>query len=302
MRLLYGRPPSEFRRGRVAADPHTIRLILPYSPPYDWRAISTFLAHRAIPGVETVDDGGYTRTIELNGQHGLIEVTPAPDALAVSIQFPDVRALPEIVRRVNALFDLGAHPASISAHLATDPLLSPSVERRPGLRVPGAWDGFEMAVRAILGQQISVSAATKLAGTLVAALGRPLKDSRFAFPSAAVVSESNLAFLGMPEARKRTIRALAEAVAGNPAFFDPVQPLDSAIEQMRTIPGIGDWTAHYIAMRSLRQPDAFPAQDAGLLRALSKQGIAISAKELLKKSEAWRPWRAYATLHLWSSL
>ena len=159
-----------------------------------------------------------------------------------------------------------------------------------------------MAVRAILGQQISVSAATKLAGTLVAALGRPLDNSRFMFPNAAVVAGSDLIFLGMPEARKRTIRALADAVVHNPGFFDPVQPLESAIEQMRTVPGIGDWTAHYIAMRSLRRPDAFPAQDAGLLRAFSKQGIAISAKELLKRSEAWRPWRAYATLHLWSSL
>jgi AraC family transcriptional regulator of adaptative response / DNA-3-methyladenine glycosylase II len=302
MRLVYGRPPSEFRRARTTPDTQNIRLLLPYSPPYDWPAIVNFLGARAIPGVESVEDGRYIRSIQSNGKYGLIEVAPAHDALAVSIRFPDIRALPEIVRRVTALFDLGAHPASIAAQLSADPLLVSSVAQRPGLRVPGAWDGFEMAIRAILGQQISVGAATKLAGRLVAALGHPLDESRFAFPDAAVVAASDLNFLGMPEARKRTIRALADAVVRNPAFFDPAQPLETAIEQMCTIPGIGEWTAHYIAMRALRQPDAFPAQDAGILRAFAKHGSPLSAKEMLKRSEAWRPWRAYATLHLWSSL
>jgi AraC family transcriptional regulator, regulatory protein of adaptative response / DNA-3-methyladenine glycosylase II len=302
MRLVYGRPPSEFRRGRATPDPQNIRLLLPYSPPYDWPAIVNFLAARAIPGVESVEDGHYVRAIQLNGKYGLIEVSPADDALAVSIQFPEIRALPEIVRRVTAQFDLGAHPASIAAHLATDPLLARSVAQRPGLRVPGAWDAFEMAVRAILGQQISVGAATKLAGKIVAALGHPLEESRFAFPDATIVAASDLAFLGMPEARKRTIRGLAEAVVHNPTFFDPSQPLETAIEQMRAIPGIGEWTAHYIAMRTLRQPDAFPAKDAGIIRAFAKQGLTLSAQEILKRSDAWRPWRAYAALHLWSSL
>lgn len=302
MRSVYGRPPSEFRRKRLTPDAQNIRLLLPYSPPYDWPAILNFLAARAIPGVESVEDERYVRTIRLNGKYGLIRVAPDRDALAVSIQFPDIRALPEIVRRVTAQFDLGAHPASITAHLATDPLLAPSVAQRPGLRVPGAWDGFEMAIRAILGQQISVGAATKLAGKLVAALGQPLQESRFVFPDPGVVAASDLAFLGMPEARKRTIRSLAEAVVDNPAFFDPAQPLETAVEQMRSVPGIGEWTAHYIAMRALRQPDAFPAKDAGILRAFSKQGLTLNEKKMLKRSEAWRPWRAYATLHLWSSL
>ncbi|HEX4808405.1 MAG TPA: AlkA N-terminal domain-containing protein [Bryobacteraceae bacterium] len=302
MRGVYGRTPSEFRRARAAPDAQGIRLLLPYSPPYDWNGILRFLAPRAIPGVETVEEGKYRRSIELGARYGLIEVARAQDAVAVSIQFPDVRALPEIVRRVTALFDLGAHPSSIAAHLSKDPMLAPSVAERPGLRVPGAWDGFEMAIRAILGQQISVSAATKLAGILVAALGRALNESQFAFPDAAEVAASDLAFLRMPESRKRTIRALAGAVALNPAFFDSSQPLESAIEQLCGIPGIGEWTAHYIAMRTLRQPDAFPANDVGLLRAFAKQGLALNAKQLLERSQQWRPWRAYAALHLWSFL
>lgn len=302
MRLVYGRPPREFRRGRMSCDSENIRLLLPYSPPYDWEAILNFLSARAIPGVERVEDKHYSRTIHLNGQYGVIAVAPGQDALAVSIQFPDVRALPEIVRRATALFDLGAHPASIAAHLSADPLLAASVAQRPGLRVPGAWDAFEMAVRAILGQQITVAAATKLAGTLVSALGHPLPESGFAFPEPAAVAASGLSFLGMPEARKRTIRAFAEAVVRNPAFFDPAQRLEAAVAQLLDIPGIGEWTAHYIAMRALRQPDAFPAKDAGILRAFSKQGLTLSSKEMLKRSEAWRPWRAYAALHLWSSL
>ncbi|MGC2661633.1 MAG: AlkA N-terminal domain-containing protein [Bryobacteraceae bacterium] len=303
MRLLYGRPPSEFRRARRTPEkPSNICLLLPYSPPYDWASMLTFLTARSIPGVERVENGHYRRTIRLGGKNGSIWVGPARDALAVSIQFPDVRALPEIVRRVTAMFDLGAHPGSIAAHLQADPMLADSVLQRPGLRVPGAWDGFEMAVRAILGQQISVSAATKLAGKLVTALGRPIDESRFTFPDPATVAASDLEFIGMPEARKRTIRGLAQAFVDNPSFFDPALTLEATVERLCAVPGIGEWTAHYIAMRALRQPDAFPAKDAGILRAFSNRGLTLSTKELIKRSEAWRPWRAYAVLHLWSSL
>jgi AraC family transcriptional regulator of adaptative response / DNA-3-methyladenine glycosylase II len=210
------------------------------------------------------------------------------------------------VRRV---FDLAADPDTIGAHLALDPRLAPLVAARPGLRVPGAWDGFELAVRAIFGQQITVPAATKLLGRLVQAFGDPLPTSMqereglsHLFPSVVRIAAADLTTLGMPSARAMAVSALAQAIAADPAIFSRGASLEDAILKLRALPGIGEWTAQYIAMRELREPDAFPTADIGLLRAMADDsGRRPSPSELLTRSERWRPWRAYAALHLWAA-
>jgi AraC family transcriptional regulator of adaptative response / DNA-3-methyladenine glycosylase II len=197
---------------------------------------------------------------------------------------------------------------AIGAHLAADPALAPLVAARPGLRVPGAWDGFELAIRAILGQQITVTAARGLAGKLVAAHGVALPE-RFVgeglthvFPSPERLAGIDFATLGMPGARAAALSAMTRAVIADPLIFGPKRSLDDAIGTLKVLPGIGEWTAQYIAMRELREPDAFPAADIGLMRALADDaGRRPSPAELLARAEAWRPWRAYAALHLWSS-
>jgi 3-methyladenine DNA glycosylase/8-oxoguanine DNA glycosylase len=274
-----------------------------------------FLAARAIPGVEEVRPDRYARTISLGHAHGTIVVRPGdprrnPHALIATIRFPDITALPAIVNRIRRIFDLGADPTIIAEHLSADPQLAPLVAKRPGLRVPGAWDGFELAIRGILGQQITVSAATRLAGKLVAAYGMPLPpstdpdapDLRYVFPSPDRINDFNLAAtLGMPGARAAAILAMAATVAANPRLFESGNSLEESVSRLRALPGIGEWTAQYIAMRALREPDAFPAADIGLLRALATAQGRPTPAELLRRADTWRPWRAYAALHLWTS-
>jgi AraC family transcriptional regulator, regulatory protein of adaptative response / DNA-3-methyladenine glycosylase II len=311
---LFKRPPAALRRTRGHDCPalgDAVTLRLPYRPPYDWDAILAFLAARAIPGVEVVSDGHYARTIELSGAQGMIVVEPgAGNWLQATIRFPRLEALPAIIARVRRVFDLAADPLAIGAHLAEDPALAPLVAARPGLRVPGAWDGFELAVRAILGQQITVSAATRLAGKLVGCHGTPLAEDEqpipgltHVFPRPDSMARADLSTLGMPRARAAALSALAAAVLADPHLFGAPRGLDEAIERLRSLPGIGEWTAQYIAMRELREPDAFPAADVGLMRALADdQARRPTPRELLTRAEQWRPWRAYAALHLWASL
>jgi len=316
-RKLYGRPPGALRRGELAtaAADSAVTLTLPYKPPYDWPAMVGFLAPRAIPGVEHVRPDLYARTIALGEAYGTIFVRPAyrrrdEHALAATICFPVVTALPLIVERIRRIFDLGADPAIIAEHLSADPQLAPLVAARPGLRVPGAWDGFELAVRGILGQQISVAAATRLAGKLVAAYGVPLPSPdradaaclRYVFPSPErIIGTEPAATLGMPAARGRAILSLAAAAAADRRLFEPSRSLEDAIDRLRALPGIGEWTAQYIAMRALREPDAFPAADIGLLRASAAADGRPTPAELLIRAAAWCPWRAYAAVHLWSA-
>ncbi len=285
-----------------------IVILLPFVPPYDWSAISGFLASRAIPGVERVDAAGrYHRIVMVDGTPGGITISPEAGALRLAIQGPASAHHPAIAARVARIFDLAVDPALIQAQLGGDPFLGPLLAARPGLRVPGAWDGFELAIRAILGQQISVVAATRLAGKLVARFGTPLADIGIAglthvFPSPAIIAAADLTVLGMPTSRARALSALAAAVLADPELFALGQPLESAIARLKAVKGIGDWTAHYIAMRALRQPDAFPTADIGLMRALAdRDGRRPTPAELLSRAEAWRPWRAYAALHLWMS-
>lgn len=309
---LFGRAPSTLRRGGAAPTGPTgeVVILLPYRPPYDWPAMLAFLRARAISGVETVTRDGYARTIEIGGAHGTVAVRPtALNALRATIQFPQLSALPTIVARLRRVFDLVADPGVIGAHLTEDPALAPLVAARPGLRVAGAWDGFELAVRALLGQQITVTAAVGLAGKLVATYGKPLTGAirgldglTHVFPGPERLAEDDLSGLGLTRARAAALGSLARAVIADPELFGPRRSLDEAIVKLRALPGVGEWTAQYIAMREMREPDAFPAADIGLMRALAdRKGRRPSPAALLARAERWRPWRAYAAQHLWAS-
>ena len=310
---LYDRPPARLRRqrGEAPAGEDGVRLDLPYRSPYDWEALIGFLAMRAIAGVEMVSPDRYARTIGFGEDHGVLTVTPSvkPDRLSVTIRFPRLSALPAIIARVRRVFDLTADPAAIAEHLSRDPALAPRVAARPGLRVPGAWDGFELAVRAILGQQITVTAATLLAGRIVREWGEPLPSTlagvvpglTHVFPTAERMADADLSTLPMPRARSGALKTLAAAVAADPTLFEGRGELAQAIARLKALPGIGEWTAQYIAMRQLREPDAFPVGDIGLLRAMADaEGRRPSTPALQLRAEAWRPWRAYAALHLWT--
>jgi AraC family transcriptional regulator of adaptative response / DNA-3-methyladenine glycosylase II len=295
------------------SDRATFTLELSFAPPYDWNSMIEFLAARAIPRVEVVENGRYRRTIDVDGRHGTIEVIPGEggDILTATIRFPDAGAVPTIVGRIRRVFDLDADTGPISAHLASDPVLAPLVAARPGLRVPGAWDGFELAVRAMLGQQITVSGARLLIGRLVEAHGEPLRARSggeasglaAVFPTPERVASADLARLGMPGARAAAISRMAAAAGRDPDLFRPGGSLDATIARLTALPGVGNWTAHYVAMRALRERDAFPAADVGLLRAMAgPDGLRPTPVALLARAERWRPWRAYAAQHLWTEV
>jgi AraC family transcriptional regulator of adaptative response / DNA-3-methyladenine glycosylase II len=326
---LFQRPPGALRRklavslpeGTIAATGVTVRLR--YRPPYDWPALLDHLRARAIDGIERVDDdsggdedsgagaGRYARTVRLDGATGTIEVVHLPrfNSLAATIRFPSVRALPQLVTRIRRVFDLGADVTAIGSHLAHDPLLAPLIAARPGLRVPGGWDGFELAVRAILGQQITVQAGRQLAGQLARLCGNPAAGALVAagglalvFPTAAQVAHADVTALGMPGARRQALVALARAALADPLLFEPRDTVEQTVARLCAIPGVGDWTAHYIALRAAREPDAFPASDRGLLRgAALARGASIDAGQLARRAERWRPWRGYAAQHLWAA-
>jgi AraC family transcriptional regulator of adaptative response / DNA-3-methyladenine glycosylase II len=311
---LYNRPPSALRSDapEVSAQAGSaLSLHLAYRPPYDWDAIIGFLKLRAIPGVESVEPGRYARSIAIGPDTGVLIVRPgSANRLAVDIHFPHLTALPAIIARIRRLFDLAADPLAISTQLGLDPVLAPLVATRPGLRVPGAWDGFELAIRAILGQQISVTAATALAGKITAAYGLPLRPAlqnlvpgvTHVFPRPEDLAKADPASIGMPGKRAEALSSLAAATLADPLVLSPRRSLDAAITQLKALPGIGEWTAQYIAMRALREPDAFPHGDIGLMRAMANaDGLRPTAAALLARAEAWRPWRAYAALHLWTS-
>ena len=283
---------------------------LRYTPPYDWDSILSFLAARAIPGVEVVSRHRYSRAIAIDGAKGVIRVEPvATHRARLTVHFPDPASMPAIIGRVRRLFDFDADPGVIDSHLALDQMLAPFVAERPGLRVPGAWDGFELAVRAVLGQQITVAVAKSLAGGLVRACGEALPPAlrcvegvTHLFPTPTQLENANLSVLGMPRSRAATLSSLAAAVKDDPALLTARRTLEEAVARLRSMPGVGEWTAQYIAMRALHESDAFPTTDIGLQRALTDaDGKRPSPAQLLVRTEKWRPWRAYAALHIWTS-
>jgi AraC family transcriptional regulator of adaptative response / DNA-3-methyladenine glycosylase II len=220
----------------------------------------------------------------------------------VTIRFPRVKSLAALAGRVRRVFDLDADVKIIGGHLAKDPLLAKLISARPGLRTPGAWDGFELAVRAILGQQVTVSAARQLAAKLVRCCGAESGDPElpFLFPEPAELLDADLRPLGMPQARKNALLSMAKAALADRNLFEPLASVTETVAQLRTIPGVGEWTAQYIALRAAREPDAFPASDVGLLRGASRGGKRPTPDQLLARAERWRPWRAYAAQHLWT--
>jgi AraC family transcriptional regulator of adaptative response / DNA-3-methyladenine glycosylase II len=310
-RALFKRPPSALRRR--PAEPSSaagVSVALRYRAPYDFDSLLAHLAARAIDGVERVERGRYLRTVAVEGGCGIVEIAhhPAKRSLVATVRVDDVRALPRVIARIRRMFDLTADVAAIEAHLARDPRLAPLVAARPGLRVPGGWDGFEVAVRAILGQQISVEAARKRLSRLVALCGarlpaRPGGDPALTriFPRAADVVRADLSPLGMPLARRRALEAMAEAALDDPSLFEPLATVEETVARLRRIRGVGEWTAQYIAMRAAREPDAFPASDLGLLRAFMIDEKRPLPRALLARADAWRPWRAYAAQHLWTA-
>ncbi len=305
----YGKTPSKLRKTKTQGQAgNTIHFQLQFRPPFDWKSLLDFLGSRAIPGIEVVEETSYRRTISLDGKKGEFELNFFDDKNVIKLQihFPDSKALFKIVERVRRIVDLRANCMEISNHLGQDPFLAPMMAASPGLRVPGAWDGFEIAVRAILGQQITVKAATTLAGRLAKAYGEKWEGTdcdhlTVLFPTAESLSQANFAEIGLTKARSQTIRDMATAVCQGKLTFDGSVDFKTFTEQITEIRGIGDWTAQYIGLRALGEPDAFPAADLGLLKAASPENTRISSKDLLEKANPWRPWRAYATMYLWKN-
>jgi AraC family transcriptional regulator of adaptative response / DNA-3-methyladenine glycosylase II len=309
--------PSDFRRPPKGEETRPgsmfqCRLTLPYRPPFDWPAMLSFYRSRAIPGVEKVVDEVYRRTVRIGKTKGLISVAHAHQgkALTLTTALTDSRNLMPLVERVRRMFDLDANMAAIHGVLGADPLLAAVIADHPGLRLPGAWDPFEAAVRAVVGQQISVKGARTIVGRIVARAGKrfpggegfPSTDASqltYLFPTAAALSSADLDAIGMPAKRVATLVSLSQAVANGKVSFQVRGKLKDFIVTLKRMPGIGDWTAQYLAMRALGEPDAFPAADLGIIRALAQGGRRPTPRQVAARAESWRPWRAYAAIYLW---
>lgn len=304
----FGRAPLSIRR--EVGEPEAgegVRLRLDFRAPWDGAALFAFLRARAIPGVENVTADEYRRTVRIGKASGWLVVRrdPTRDAVVAEVSLRLAGSLMDLASRVRVLLDLDALPEPIDAHLRRDRVLAASLRRHPGLRVPGAFDGFETAVRAILGQQVTVAGATTLAGRLAARFGDPVRtpfaelSRTFPPPSRiAAASDTQIAAIGVPRARAASLRAMAQAVASGAIRLETGADPESTMTALVALPGVGPWTAQYLAMRALAWPDAFPSGDLGLREALG--GATQAAIE--RRAESWRPWRAYAALHLWNSL
>ncbi len=279
------------------AAPTTLRLR--YRPPFDWAGLLAFLGPRAVAGVEAVEGARYSRVFRHGGAPCRIEVRDDPGRARLVARLWTDAPRAGVALRLRRAFDLDAEPALIAARLGADPVLAPLIAARPGLRVPGSVDAFELAVRAVLGQQISVTGARTLAGRIATRWGEPAFGSWRLFPTAQALAAVDLTEVGVMPARARTIAALAAALADDPDLLDPARPARATRARLLALPGIGPWTADYIALRALGDRDAFPAGDLGLAKALAGRSRPTPAA-LARRAEAWRPWRAYAALLLWS--
>jgi AraC family transcriptional regulator of adaptative response / DNA-3-methyladenine glycosylase II len=321
IREVYGRAPSTLRSGSAAdraATPGTITLRLPFRPPLHAGALFGFLRARAIPGVETADDEGYHRTLRLPHGHGAVSLAPRETYVQATLHLADVRDLAPAVARCRRLLDLDADPQAVDGALAADPALAAAVAAEPGVRLPRAVDGFELAVRAIVGQQVSVAAARTVLARLVLRCspvpeeGAPLTAytgsgapssgedrPHLLFPDAATVAEASDEAFGMPAARRRTIRALATAVASGDLILDGGVDRAETEKQLLALPGVGPWTAGYIALRALGDPDVFLPTDLGVRRGARSLGLPDEPVALAEHAMRWRPWRSYASIRLW---
>ncbi len=336
MQTCFGRTPSELRRLSESHDGSSrnggVTLRLPYRTPYNWRGLLDYLRPRATPGVEVIGEDSYRRTIEIGETQGVIEIRPQErtNALALKLNVCGLQHLTQIVERTRHIFDLGADPLQIETQLAADPFLRPLLKRWHGLRVPGTWDFFELGVRAILGQQVSIKSATTMAGRLNRAFGTTLNGTghrglTHLFPRPEILREADLSKIGLTPARGQAINALAAAACDGRLDSNASKNPEEIAKRLRALPGIGEWTAQYVAMRALGEPDAFPAGDLGLRKALARyretqeacalgtravrsrrtdarEKPTLSAREVERIAERWRPWRAYAAMLLWHSL
>ncbi|KVN23392.1 3-methyladenine DNA glycosylase 2 [Burkholderia pyrrocinia] len=292
--------------------PPAAQLELRFKAPYDWARVLRFFSGRAIPGVEQVADGVYRRIVDLHGAPGRLTVArhPRKHCLVVTVDGAAARHVDDaFAARIAAMFDLRADPAAIGGELARDPWFAPLVAAAPGLRVPGAWSGFELAVRAIVGQQVSVKAATTIVGRLVERAGeRVVHDDDGApawrFPSPDALAACDLARIGMPGKRAAALTGVARAVAAGDVPVDPAQADLATLRQAwLDLPGIGPWTVEYIAMRAWRDPDAWPASDLVLMQSIAARDPSLDRLASQKRrTDGWRPWRAYAALHLWNEV
>ncbi len=306
-----GRTPSQLRSScpqtRTQSDyGFSCTLTMPYRPPYDWDRMLAFFQGRAIPGVEWVGDGVYRRTIRLSTTRGTIAVWHAQKghALELEVCLTDSRELMRVVARARRMFDLDANPRAIHQTLIQDRLLAERIRKTPGLRLPGSWDPFETAVRAVVGQQISVKGAVSQLGHIARLFGVPYDGAgkphlTRLFPDAAEMLAGDMAAIGMPRKRKETLRQIAQHIFSGSLQLDTVGDLSRFVDSMTAIPGIGEWTANYVAMRALGEPDAFPASDLGIMKALQVGDIRPTVRQVTARADAWRPWRAYAAIYLW---
>jgi len=308
----YKRPPGDLRKSNAGktvvfpgANDDSIEISLSYRPPFDWQAMLEFLAYRSIPGVEQITPDSYARTIRLGGKVGDFSAHFSKDVneVVVKINFPDARALYQIVEKIRLLFDLNADSGEVASHFESDALLMPIVERFPGLRVPGCWDGFEVVVRAILGQQVSVKSASTLVARIAEKHGEGYNKGDAGltrvFPDAGKLVEACFEGLGIIGQRINAIKAVANMVANDQMRIDSMTDSDDFVAKICQVKGIGEWTAQYIAMRALNDPNAFPHSDLILLRAAASSDKALTPKQLLERAMPWQPWRSYAVLLLW---
>jgi AraC family transcriptional regulator of adaptative response / DNA-3-methyladenine glycosylase II len=307
IRHVFADSPSALRRRTSAGEevPGSLTLRLPYRGPFDSASMLGFLGERAVPGVEENKGGTYRRSLQLHHGVAVAEYSARADHVALTLRLGDLRDLTTAIGRSRRMLDLDADPEAIASVLSRDRGLGPLVRRNPGLRVPGSADPHEIALRAILGQQVTVAGARTLAARLVERFGKPLTAPDGAithsFPEAGVIADADLGGIGMPGARVETLRAVASALAAGRVDLDPGSDRADVLDSLDAIKGVGPWTIAYISMRALKDPDAFPARDLGVLHALEAMGVRGN-KEIADASETWKPWRAYAVQHLWNSL
>jgi AraC family transcriptional regulator, regulatory protein of adaptative response / DNA-3-methyladenine glycosylase II len=310
IRSVYARTPTELRmrnRHRVGNGTQgAIELKLAYRQPFDAESTIGFLGARAVPGTEEMSDSVYRRSLSLPHGGAIVELQPESAAVRCRLRLDDLRDLTAAVACCRRLLDLDADPEAVSEQLKRDRYLGELVSSRPGLRVPGCADGFELAVRAVIGQQVSVGAARTVAAKLVERYGEPLDDPlpsiTHRFPAPAALAQVDPPDLPMPKSRGRALRELARLVDRGDLSLDAGAEPATTVAGLLSVPGIGPWTASYISMRALGDPDAYPVGDAGLRRALERRGHAVDRVTEERLAEAWRPWRSYAVVHLWRSL
>ena len=305
----YQRSPREMRKmqrnPRTAGDQNEVMLKLAFRPPYDWPQVLGFFAARAVAGIEQIEGNEYWRTVDLNGVPVIISISQieGEDALQLRVREAPPAALFHLSAVARRVFDLAADPGHISAAFRSDKLMATLIKRRPGLRIPGSWDPFECAVRAVLGQQVTVAAGRTFTARLVARFGRTIakgaNELTHIFPRPDAIADADLTGLGITGARQSALRSLASAVAEGRLDFSA--PAEEVTASLASLPGLGPWTAQYVALRALGEPDAFPAGDVVLRRVAGGNGAPLSTRALEQRAESWRPWRGYAAQHLWAA-